>query len=356
VAGHPESDYSFANVIGLVIGLLEGTGMSLAQNADAPRLSPTARRVVVTGGAGFLGSHLCRHLLARGDEVVCVDNYYTGRRALIADLLDDPRFEVLRHDITFPLYVESDEVYNLACPASPIHYQRDPVQTTKTSVIGAINMLGLSKRVGARFFQASTSEVYGDPEVHPQPEDYTGNVTSIGPRACYDEGKRCAETLCFDYQRQHGLDVRVARIFNTYGPNMHPDDGRVVSNFIIQALKNEPITIYGDGEQTRSFCYVTDLVRGIVALMEAERVEGPVNLGNPQEVTIGELARIVIDMVGSKSELVHRPLPQNDPVRRCPDIGKAQGLIDWKPTTPLKEGLTSTIAYFENYLRGSGAL
>lgn len=314
-----------------------------------------ARRVVVTGGSGFLGSHLCKKLLSRGDEVVCVDNYYTGRRALIAELLDDPRFEVLRHDITFPLYIECDEVYNLACPASPIHYQRDPVQTTKTSVIGAINMLGLSKRCRARFFQASTSEVYGDPDVHPQSEDYTGNVTSIGPRACYDEGKRCAETLCFDYRRHNGLDARVARIFNTYGPNMHPDDGRVVSNFIMQALKGEPITIFGDGNQTRSFCYVDDLISGIVSLMELDPIEdlGPVNLGNPHEITIGNLAETIVDMTGAKSTVEYHPRPQDDPLQRCPDISRAQAIMDWRPDTSLHVGLERTIAYFDGYLRSA---
>ncbi len=320
-------------------------------------LSPTARRVVVTGGAGFLGSHLCRALLARGDEVLCVDNFFTGRRALVADLLDDPRFELHRHDVTFPLYVECDEVYNLACPASPIHYQRDPVQTTKTSVVGAINMLGLSKRCGARFFQASTSEVYGDPQVHPQAEDYTGNVTSIGPRACYDEGKRCAETLSFDYARQHRVDVRLARIFNTYGPNMHPDDGRVVSNFIIQALKGDAITLFGDGLQTRSFCYVDDMIDGFVRFMTAPPDAsgsaigyGPLNLGNPHEITVKELAETVIDMTGSRSDLSYRPLPQDDPTRRCPDISKAEALIGWRPSTALRDGLQRTIDYFDAYL------
>lgn len=317
-------------------------------------LSPTARRVVVTGGAGFLGSHLCKALLARGDEVLCVDNFYTGRRALVADLLDDPCFELQRHDITFPLYVECDEVYNLACPASPIHYQRDPVQTTKTSVIGAINMLGLSKRCGARFFQASTSEIYGDPEIHPQAEDYSGNVTAIGPRACYDEGKRCAETISFDYVRQHGVDVRLARIFNTYGPNMHPNDGRVVSNFIIQALKGDEITLFGSGEQTRSFCYVDDLIDGFLSLMSLAPYtgdgvigHGPVNLGNPQEVTVKALAEEIIALTGSKSKLSYHPLPQDDPTRRCPDITKARTLLDWHPRTDLRDGLTKTIAYFD---------
>lgn len=328
-----------------------------APAAARRRLSPTARRVLVSGGAGFLGSHLCKALLARGDEVLCVDNFYTGRRALVADLLDDPRFEVMRHDITFPLYVEADEVYNLACPASPVHYQRDPVQTTKTSVIGAINMLGLAKRCKARILQASTSEVYGDPEVHPQPEDYSGNVTAIGPRACYDEGKRCAETLFFDYRRQNGLDIRVARIFNTYGPNMHPDDGRVVSTFIMQALRNRPIPIQGDGAQTRSFCYVDDLVDGLVRLMEAtgdEIADGPTNLGNPHEISIRELAETVVELTGSSSEIVHRPLPPNDPLQRCPDIARAGRLLGWRPSTPLADGLAATIAYFEAYLRSGG--
>lgn len=326
-------------------------------------LSPTARRVVVTGGAGFLGSHLCKALLARGDEVLCVDNFYTGRRALVADLLDDPRFELQRHDITFPLYVECDEVYNLACPASPVHYQRDPVQTTKTSVIGTINMLGLSKRCGARFFQASTSEIYGDPEVHPQTENYSGNVTAIGPRACYDEGKRCAETISFDYVRQHDVDVRLVRIFNTYGPNMHPDDGRVVSNFIIQALKGEEITLFGDGGQTRSFCYVDDLIDGFLRFMALDPYDGdavighgPVNLGNPHEITVKQLAEEIIALTGSKSKLSFHPLPQDDPTRRCPDIGKAQKLLDWEPKTDLRVGLEKTIAYFDAYLSSQKAM
>lgn len=318
-------------------------------------LSPVARRVVVTGGAGFLGSHLCAALLNRGDEVLCVDNFYTGRRSLVAPLLDETRFELVRHDVTFPLYVEADEIYNMACPASPIHYQRDPVQTTKTSVVGAINMLGLAKRCKARIFHASTSEIYGDPEVHPQQEEYFGNVTTIGPRACYDEGKRCAETLCFDYHRQNGLEVRVARIFNTYGPNMHPDDGRVVSTFILQALKNEPITIQGDGEQTRSFCYVDDLINGIVAMMESEEgtATGPINLGNPQEITVRQLAERIIDLIGSSSTLTFRPLPENDPVRRCPDISRAQSALGWEPSVSLDDGLRKTIAYFEGYLRST---
>jgi len=316
-------------------------------------LSPVARRVVVTGGAGFLGSHLCAALLNRGDEVLCVDNFYTGRRSLVAPLLDETRFELVRHDVTFPLYVEADEIYNMACPASPIHYQRDPVQTTKTSVVGAINMLGLAKRCKAKLFQASTSEIYGDPHVHPQQEDYFGNVTTIGPRACYDEGKRCAETLCFDYFRQNGLAVRVARIFNTYGPNMHPDDGRVVSTFILQALQNQPITIQGEGEQTRSFCYVDDLVGGIVAMMESDREDavGPINLGNPHEITVRQLAERIIDLTGSSSKLTFNPLPENDPVRRCPDIGRAQAVLNWEPKVELEVGLKKTIAYFEGYLR-----
>ncbi len=322
-----------------------------------PVLSPTARRVVVTGGAGFLGSHLCKALLARGDEVVCVDNFFTGRRALVAELLDHPGFEVLRHDVTFPLYIECDEIYNLACPASPIHYQRNPVQTTKTNVVGTINLLGLAKRCRSRFLQASTSEIYGDPTVHPQPESYTGNVNPIGPRACYDEGKRCAETLCFDTERQYGLDLRLVRIFNTYGPNMHPDDGRVVSNFIIQALKGEPITLFGKGEQTRSFCYVDDLIAGFLAMMEYEGdgTLGPVNLGNPHETTVLELAEIILEMTGSASTLSFQPLPQDDPARRCPDIGKAKELLDWTPSVELKTGLERTIAYFDAYLSGRTA-
>lgn len=318
-------------------------------------LSPVARRVVVTGGAGFLGSHLCAALLNRGDEVLCVDNFYTGRRSLVAPLLDEPRFELVRHDVTFPLYVEADEIYNMACPASPIHYQRDPVQTTKTSVVGAINMLGLAKRCRAKMFQASTSEIYGDPNVHPQQEDYFGNVTTIGPRACYDEGKRCAETLCFDYHRQNGLAVRVARIFNTYGPNMHPDDGRVVSTFILQALQNLPITIQGDGDQTRSFCYVDDLVTGILAMMESgeEGAVGPINLGNPHEITVRQLADRIIDLTGSSSTLTFNPLPENDPVRRCPNIDRARSVLGWEPTVDLDDGLRKTIEYFEGYLRST---
>jgi UDP-glucuronate decarboxylase len=307
------------------------------------------KRVLVTGGAGFLGSHLCEALLDRGDDVLCVDNFYTGNKANVAHLLDNPFFELLRHDITFPLYVEVDEIYNLACPASPVHYQRDPVQTTKTSVHGAINMLGLAKRVGAKILQASTSEVYGDPEIHPQDEAYWGRVNPIGPRACYDEGKRCAETLFFDYYRQHGLRIKVARIFNTYGPRMLPDDGRVVSNFITQAIDGEPITIFGDGRQTRSFCYVADLVRGLVALMDTpDDRTGPVNLGNPDELTVRELADTIVAMTGSNSELRTEPLPADDPRQRRPDITQARELLDWAPDTPLEQGLQRTIDYFRS--------
>ncbi|MCZ6481932.1 MAG: SDR family oxidoreductase [Alphaproteobacteria bacterium] len=310
------------------------------------------KRVLVTGGAGFLGSHLCDRLLAAGDEVICVDNFFTGTKDNIAAFKDDPHFEVVRHDVTFPLYVEVDEIYNLACPASPVHYQFDPVQTTKTSVHGAINMLGLAKRVRAKIFQASTSEVYGDPEIHPQTEDYRGHVNPLGPRACYDEGKRCAETLFFDYYRQHALRIRVARIFNTYGPRMHPDDGRVVSNFIVQALKNEPITLYGDGGQTRAFCYVDDLIEGAMRLMAAaDEVTGPVNLGNPDELSIRELADTVIEITGSKSKIEHRPLPVDDPVQRCPDISLARKVLKWEPRVPLKEGLGRTVAYFDELLK-----
>ncbi len=312
----------------------------------------SSRRILVTGGAGFLGSFLCERLLAQGHEVLCVDNFFTGRRRNIAHLLDHPGFELLRHDITFPLYVEVDEIYNLACPASPIHYQFDPVQTTKTSVHGAINMLGLAKRVKAKILQASTSEVYGDPTQHPQREDYWGNVNPIGPRACYDEGKRCAETLFFDYWRQHKLRIKVARIFNTYGPRMHPNDGRVVSNFIVQALLNRPITVYGDGSQTRSFCYVDDLIEGLLRLMAtADSLTGPINLGNSAEFTILELARKVIDKTGSRSRIEFRPLPENDPAQRQPDIGRARELLGWQPTVPLDEGLVRTIAYFDELLR-----
>ncbi len=315
-------------------------------------MSLVAERILVTGGAGFLGSHLCERLLAAGHEVLCVDNFFTGRRTHVAHLMDHPGFELMRHDITFPLYVEVDRIFNLACPASPVHYQFDPVQTTKVSVHGAINMLGLAKRTRARILQASTSEVYGDPSLHPQPESYWGNVNPIGPRACYDEGKRCAETLFFDYHRQHGLAIKVARIFNTYGPRMHPNDGRVVSNFIVQALTGAPITIYGDGSQTRSFCYVDDLVEGLLALMDtAEEVTGPVNLGNPQEFTILELAEKVKDLTGSRSEIVFRPLPQDDPLQRRPDITRARELLGWEPVVPLEKGLEKTIAYFEKLLR-----
>lgn len=308
------------------------------------------KRVMVTGGAGFLGSHLIDRLLARGDEVLCVDNMFTGTKQNIEHVLKHDRFEFLRHDVTFPLYVEVDEIYNLACPASPIHYQHDPVQTTKTSVIGAINMLGLAKRTGAKIFQASTSEVYGDPSVHPQPEGYWGHVNPIGPRSCYDEGKRCAETLFFDYHRQHGLPIKVVRIFNTYGPRMHPADGRVVSNFIIAALRNEPIPIYGDGSQTRSFCYVDDLIEGFLRLMDSdESVTGPVNIGNPGEFSMRQLAEKVIALTGSKSEISYLPLPQDDPKQRRPDITQAQEKLDWQPTIALDEGLTRTIEYFRAF-------
>ncbi len=311
------------------------------------------KRVLVTGGAGFLGSHLCDRLLREGSEVLCVDNFYTGAKANIRHLIDEPMFELIRHDVTFPLYLETDEIFNLACPASPPHYQHTPIQTTKTSVHGAINMLGLAKRLGARIFQASTSEVYGDPTVHPQREDYWGHVNPIGPRACYDEGKRCAETLFFDYHREVGLEIKVARIFNTYGPRMDPGDGRVVSNFIVQALKGDPITIYGDGEQTRAFCYVDDLIEGFMRLMGAPaELTGPVNLGNPEEFTMKELADCVLAITGSKSPIVHRPLPVDDPVRRCPDISLAKETLDWSPSTKLEDGLTKTIAYFDDLLRG----
>ncbi len=300
---------------------------------------------MVTGGAGFLGSHLCERLIARGDDVLCIDNYFTGRKANILHLIGNPMFEAVRHDVTFPLYVEVDEIYNLACPASPVHYQHDPVQTTKTSVHGAINVLGLAKRLGAKVFQASTSEVYGDPEVHPQTEEYRGSINPIGPRACYDEGKRCAETLFFDYHRQHDLRIRVARIFNTYGPRMHPDDGRVVSNFIMQALRGDNITLYGDGGQTRAFCYVDDLIEGAMRLMDSDST-GPINIGNPAEMTIRQLAETVIRLVDSKSSIVFEPLPQDDPTRRCPDITKARTLLDWEPKVDLEDGLKETIKYF----------
>ena len=309
------------------------------------------KRILVTGGAGFLGSHLCERLLADGHDVICVDNFFTGTKDNIAHLLDNPYFELLRHDVTFPLYVEVDEIHNLACPASPIHYQHDPVQTTKTSVHGAINMLGLAKRVRAKILQASTSEVYGDPEVHPQPEGYWGHVNPIGPRSCYDEGKRCAETLFFDYRRQHNLGIKVARIFNTYGPRMHPNDGRVVSNFIVQALRNQPITLYGDGTQTRSFCYVDDLIEGFVRLMDSpDDFTGPLNLGNPGEFTMIELAEAIRDLTGSRSPLVHQPLPQDDPRQRQPDIGLAKSVLGWEPKVPLRDGLKPTIAYFDAFL------
>jgi len=309
------------------------------------------KRVLVTGGAGFLGSHLCEALLDRDCDVVCADNFFTGRRGNVAHLFDNPRFEILRHDITFPLFVEVDEIFNLACPASPIHYQHDPVQTTKTSVIGAINMLGLAKRVGAKIFQASTSEVYGDPDVHPQTESYWGRVNPIGPRSCYDEGKRCAETLFFDYNRQNGLGIKVARVFNTYGPNMHPNDGRVVSNFIMQALRGESMTIYGTGEQTRSFCYVSDLIAGFLALMDSpDVVTGPINLGNPSEFTMLELAETVIRLTGSKSGLLFKELPRDDPKQRQPDITQAKDKLGWEPLVSLEEGLKPTIEYFKQYV------
>ena len=309
-------------------------------------------RVLVTGGAGFLGSHLCERLLRDGASVICVDNYFTGTRRNIDSMLDHHRFELVRHDVTFPLYLEADQIYNLACPASPVHYQHDPVQTTKTSVHGAINMLGLAKRLRAKILQASTSEVYGDPSVHPQSEDYWGHVNPIGPRSCYDEGKRCAETLFFDYWRQHRLRIKVARIFNTYGPRMHPNDGRVVSNFIVQALLNRDITVFGDGLQTRSFCYVDDLIDGLMRLMStADDVLGPINIGNPTEFTMLELASLVIELTGARSRVVHRPRPQDDPRQRRPDISKASDVLDWAPRTNLKEGLVRTIGYFEELLK-----
>ena len=304
-------------------------------------------KALITGGAGFIGSHLCERLVAQGDDVICLDNYYTGTKTNVKSLAELPNFELLRHDVTFPLYVEVDEIFNLACPASPIHYQFDPVQTTKTSVHGAINMLGLAKRTGAKILQASTSEVYGDPKIHPQMEEYLGNVNPIGPRACYDEGKRCAETLFFDYYRQHEVNIRVARIFNTYGPRMHPNDGRVVSNFIVQALSGKPLTVYGDGSQTRSFCFVDDLVNGLMSLMKApDEIVGPINLGNPTELTIFQLAEMVIEIVGSKSIIEYRPLPQDDPMQRCPDISRAKDKLNWIPTVEVKEGLQKTIDHF----------
>jgi UDP-glucuronate decarboxylase len=312
-------------------------------------------RILITGGAGFLGSHLCERLLGEGADIVCVDNFFTGARRNIEHLLEHRHFELIRHDVTFPLYIEVDQIYNLACPASPMHYQHDPVQTTKTSVHGAINMLGLAKRLRAKILQASTSEVYGDPAVHPQTEDYWGNVNPIGPRSCYDEGKRCAETLFFDYWRQHKLRIKVARIFNTYGPRMHPNDGRVVSNFIVQALLGRDITVHGDGTQTRAFCYVDDLVDGLIRLMKTgDEVAGPINLGNPEEFSMIELAAAVIDLTGSRSKIVHRPRPEDDPGQRRPDISKAQDLLHWKPRTPLKEGLKHTVAYFDGLLKLPG--
>lgn len=309
------------------------------------------KRILITGGAGFLGSHLCEKLLQQGHEVLCVDNLFTGNKENIVHLMDNSYFEFIRHDVTFPLYLEVDEIYNLACPASPIHYQFDPVQTTKTSVHGAINMLGLAKRIKAKIFQASTSEVYGDPEVHPQPESYWGRVNPIGIRACYDEGKRCAETLFFDYHRQHKVKIKVARIFNTYGPRMHPNDGRVVSNFIVQALQGESITIYGDGSQTRSFCYVEDMINAFIALMNSEdNITGPINLGNPSEFTIKELAELVLKLTHSKSQLIYKPLPSDDPTQRRPDISLAKQVLDWQPSIDLEQGLIKTIDYFDNLL------
>jgi len=319
------------------------------------RLYNSRKRIIVTGGAGFLGSHLIDRLLDKDHEVICIDNFFTGTKKNVEHLLTHPRFELIRHDITFPLYIEADEIYNLACPASPIHYQHDPVQTTKTSVHGAINMLGLAKRLKCRILQASTSEVYGDPSIHPQTEDYWGNVNPIGRRSCYDEGKRCAETLFFDYHRQHSLEIKVARIFNTYGPRMHPADGRVVSNFIVQALKGEPITLYGDGNQTRSFCYVDDLIDGLIRLMESPAdVTGPINLGNPIEFTMRELAELVLSKTGSSSSIVMQPLPQDDPRQRKPDIRLAQERLAWSPKIPLHEGLNPTIDYFRsNWIKTS---
>jgi UDP-glucuronate decarboxylase len=311
----------------------------------------SGKRALVAGGAGFLGSHLCERLLGRGYDVLCVDNFFSSTRRNVEHLMDNPRFELMRHDVTFPLYVEVDEIYNLACPASPVHYQFDPVQTTKTSVIGAINLLGLAKRVKAKIFQASTSEVYGDPSVHPQPEAYWGNVNPIGYRSCYDEGKRCAETLFFDYRPQHNLQIKVARIFNTYGPRMHPHDGRVVSNFIVQALKGQDITLYGDGSQTRSFCYVDDLIDGFQSLMETwSEVTGPINLGNPNEFTIAQLATLVIELTGSKSKIVHEKLPSDDPRQRKPDITQARDILSWEPRVQLREGIGETIDYFDALL------
>jgi UDP-glucuronate decarboxylase len=331
-------------------GMFQGLGCRRAQTIEDGDVH-LEKRILVTGGAGFVGSHLCERLVADGAHVLCVDNFFTGAHQNVASLLGHPRFEMIRHDVCFPLYVECDEIYNLACPASPIHYQRDPVQTAKTSVMGAINMLGLAKRVKAKIFQASTSEVYGDPSVHPQHEKYWGNVNPIGPRSCYDEGKRCAETLFFDYNRQHNLSIKVARIFNTYGPRMHPNDGRVVSTFIVQALSGEDITIFGDGSQTRSFCYVDDLIEGFIRLMRSPtHVLGPINLGNPCEFTIGALAQTIIDMTQSNSKIIYRPLPQDDPRQRKPDISQANALLNWAPTIQLKEGLQKTIDYFDDLL------
>ncbi len=327
--------------------------MSMAVDSTASRVT-SRKTILITGGAGFLGSHLCDRLIAEGHDVICLDNFFTGSKQNVEHLISHPRFELLRHDVTFPLYIEVDEIYNLACPASPIHYQHDPVQTTKTSVHGAINMLGLAKRLKCKVFQASTSEVYGDPSVHPQTEDYWGNVNPIGPRSCYDEGKRCAETLFFDYHRQHKLDIKVARIFNTYGPRMHPNDGRVVSNFVVQALRGEPITIYGDGSQTRAFCYVDDLIEGFIRLMASPAdVTGPINLGNPGEFTIRELAEMTIEMIGSKSSLTFLPLPQDDPKQRRPDITLAEKHLDWRPRVALADGLRQTITYFDRLMSNS---
>ena len=311
----------------------------------------TKKKVLVTGGAGFLGSHLCERLLEAGNEVLCLDNFYTGSKQNIIPYMDNPNFDFMRHDVTFPLYVEVDEIYNLACPASPIHYQFDPVQTTKTSVHGAINMLGLAKRVKAKIYQASTSEVYGDPQIHPQDESYWGHVNPVGFRSCYDEGKRCAETLFFDYRRQHDLRIKVARIFNTYGPRMHPNDGRVISNFVVSALRNEPITVYGDGSQTRSFCYVDDQVEAMIRFMNtADEVTGPINTGNPEEYTIGQLATKIVELTNTKSEITYKPLPSDDPKQRCPDITVAEKELGWRPQEPLESGLRKTIEYFDKYL------
>lgn len=341
----------FAWILGV---RLTGSYVEIDEWCGMARLYDSRRRVLVTGGAGFLGSHLIDRLLDLGHEVLCVDNLFTGSKQNLDHLHNHPRVEFMRHDVCFPLYVEVDEIYNLACPASPIHYQYDPVQTTKTSVHGAINMLGLAKRLKCRIFQASTSEVYGDPAVHPQTEEYWGNVNPIGPRSCYDEGKRCAETLFFDYHRQHGLEIKIARIFNTYGPRMHPADGRVVSNFVMQALRGDPITIYGDGSQTRSFCYVSDLIEGFIKLMESDHeITGPINLGNPREFTIRELAEAVVRKTGSRSTIVEEPLPADDPKQRRPDISKAGRLLDWQPTIALEDGLDPTIAYFRDRLTGA---